>query len=133
MPTPKKLNTEEAAEVKDDMTEAVVVPEPELPKIDRNAYAGPTSSAPPAPPGHVPAPFAYPKEDSQDKSVSAPYAGPGASLPDSRMYVEGNWAGKVNYECKLCPYSTLEKDNILYHIVTNHSGVESKVVKKTHS
>ena len=36
-------------------------------------------------------------------------------------YRVGVWANQPNYECELCPYSTLEKQLIEEHIAETHA------------
>jgi len=36
-----------------------------------------------------------------------------------KLYTEGAWGGRVNYECKACPFSTLDLPLIRKH-VTKH-------------
>ena len=33
-----------------------------------------------------------------------------------KLYTEGTWSGKVNYECKACPFATLDHDLIRQHV-----------------
>jgi hypothetical protein len=37
----------------------------------------------------------------------------------------GTWAGLPNYECNLCPFSTLDKDTIDLHVFQQHIGLRA--------
>ena len=39
-----------------------------------------------------------------------------------RFYTEGQWAGRANYQCEMCAYSTLRKDRMEAHIDGRHPG-----------
>jgi hypothetical protein len=42
--------------------------------------------------------------------------------PDiSELYSEGTWKGRPNYECALCPFSSLHEEVIREHVVKRHT------------
>lgn len=60
-------------------------------------------------------------DDEISKKKAAEFAERKAALEAKakEMYTEGTWAGHVNYECKACPFSTLDEALIKQH-VTKH-------------
>lgn len=41
-------------------------------------------------------------------------------MKEEDYYNEGKWAGLPNYECKQCPYKSLDKSKLLEHVATKH-------------
>ena len=39
---------------------------------------------------------------------------------DEALYTVGKWKGRDNYECKQCPYSSLDKGKVAEHIYNRH-------------
>jgi len=40
--------------------------------------------------------------------------------PIAAQYTTGKWHGHPNYECGLCPFSTLSDDAMRHHVVQRH-------------
>lgn len=55
------------------------------------------------------------------------------TTPAIEPYKAGTWGGRVNYECRLCAYATLEADQIVGHLRAAHglTGVGLAVGKES--
>ena len=138
MPTArKKPNSEEkASEVEVAPDEVVPEPEPE-PTLEPEPEQELKLELEPEP-EQVPVPVEDPKFNPRAwrgpprvAPITPNRPNPFPSL-DSK-YKTSRWGNHDNYECTLCPYSTLEKENMLAHLIERHSGVESNVKSSTHS
>jgi hypothetical protein len=50
--------------------------------------------------------------------------------PDESRWIVGQWSGLPNYECKECPFSTLDLPKIEEHIAKVHTEAEAEPARR---